>query len=152
MSWIAITAVTVMFAGFVWLSIRSDRAAAKRRSDRLRCRGPIDFAQWKTLLPDVPTTVIEQTLSIVGNILDVPIQHLSPNDEFCGELALADRFFCLVIDDDTTEEICDKIEDRIGTRPQGNWGNLRDVVLEVSLQLMEQDRTKSCTQVAARVS
>jgi hypothetical protein len=151
MPWITITAVSVMFAGFIWLSIRSDRAAAKRRSDRLRSRDPIDFAQWETSLPNVPTTIIEQTLSIVGDILDVPIQNLRPEDEFCGVLALADRFFCLVVDDDTTEEICDKIEDKFGIRPQGNWRNLRDVLLEVSPQLMEQDGTKSCTQVAGQV-
>jgi hypothetical protein len=151
MNWIAIASVTVMVAGFVWLSNRSERNAAKRRSVRLRSRDPIDIAQWQTSLPDVPTTVIEQTLSIVGSILDVPFQQLGPTDEFCGELALADRFLCLVIDDDTTEEICDMIENRFGTRPQGNWRNLRDAVLEISTHVIEQDRTKSCTQVAGRV-
>ena len=151
MPWVALISVAVMSAGLVWLSNRSERAAAKRRSDRLRRRDPVDIAQWQTSLPNVPITVIEQTLSIVGKVLDVLIQHLGPKDEFCGELALADRFLCLVIDDDTTEEICDIVEERFGTRPQGNWRNLRDVVLEVSPQLIEQHRTKSCTQVAGRV-
>ena len=142
MPWTTVVAVAVLFVGCLWLSIRSDRYAAERRRRRLLHREPIAFTDWHASLPDASLLGIQKTLQILELVLNVPYQYLRPNDEFTGELALADRFFCLVMDDDTTEEICDKIEEQLGTRPQGNWRNLGDVVVELSQKTETQNRTK----------
>jgi hypothetical protein len=132
MPWITIVAVAFFFAAYLWLLMRSGRYAAQRRRRRLVNREPIAFTDWQASVPNASANGIHKSLEIFELVLDVPHQFLRPSDEFTKELSLADRFFCFVIDDDTTEEICDKIEEYFGTGFQGDWENLGDMVVEVS--------------------
>jgi hypothetical protein len=137
--------MSLFVAGGIYLSMRSDREAAKRRAERLCQREAATIDEWQSSLPMVPTATLERSLGFIANVFGVPSQNHRPQDSFHNELTLIDGFFCMVIDDDTTEEICDIFEERFGVRPSGNWDELREAVLEVwpltVADAQEEDRT-----------
>ena len=149
MIYLYVTMMIVFVVGGIYLSMRSDREAAKRRAERLSQRAPVPIDEWECALPTVPIASLERSLGFIANVFDVPSQHLHPQDSFHDELTLIDGFFCMVIDDDTTEEICDIFDERFGVRPSGNWTDLREAILEVwpltVTDAQEEDRTSKCS-------
>jgi hypothetical protein len=129
---IAYALATVAFlAGFIWLSIRADRKAAHRRAERLRSRDRVSLDEWQRSLPNIPASTLREIVELIAGVFLVPVHFLRPSDSFHNELALADGFFFLVSDDDTTGQICDVAEERYGVRPRGDWNSLSDAVLEI---------------------
>lgn len=131
MIYLYVALMIVFVAGGIYLSARSDREAAKRRAERLCQREPVSIDEWQSSLPMVPIASLERSLGFIANVFGVPKQYLRPQDSFHHELTLIDGFFCMVIDDDTTEQICDIFDDRFGVRPSGDWNELREAVFEV---------------------
>ena len=130
-TWLSILGATVSSALLFWLMTRSEYNARQRRSARICGRMPFTVDDWRQAMPSVPPETLEQVVQVISGAVGVPHGYLRPDDSFTDELSLKDRFWCLVIDDETSEDICDRFDERYGFRPDGRWVNLRDVVVEV---------------------
>jgi len=110
----------------------SERNAMERRSDRLSTRNPVSVDEWTGSIPSVDIETIQTILPLLGTQLQIPPQYLHPSDSFDAELNLKDRFWCLVINDDSRETVADLFDEEYNARPTAEWGDLRDVVLETA--------------------
>lgn len=140
--WTSIVGAIVSTVLGIWLMARAERNAIARRSIRLRDRSAFTIDDWRRTLPTVSFDMLEQVLPIIGRAIGVPHHYLRPDDSFADELSLKDRFWCLMVDDDTTEHICDYVDAWCGQRPSGNWTTLSDVVLEVWPLTLHEEKTE----------
>ena len=131
--------VAILSCLLVYASIESERHATDRRVARLVTRQPVLIDEWTQSVPSIDRKTIETILPMIGTGLRIPHQYLWPTDSFHVELNLKDRFWCLIVDDDSQESIADVFDDRFNRRPSSEWENLRDVIVEVASIATEND-------------
>ena len=86
-------------------------------------------------MPSIPRSTFETLLPMIGAGLKIPHEYLRPSDSFDEHLNLKDRFWCLVIDDDSRHTIADEFDTQYNMELSCRWTDLRDVVLEASSAL-----------------
>ena len=124
--------VGIMFCLLVYAGFVSERNAVDRRKYRFTSRQPTSTDEWAQSIPSIDRDTIENLLPIIGTGLKIPHEYLRPTDSFDVELNLKDRFWCLIVDDDSRDTIGDEFDMRYNERPSCEWADLRDVVLETS--------------------
>ena len=127
-NWITIALLVLGSALFYFAIHRGETNAWQRRSIRLAKRPPHDRLQAE--IPEVPQDTVNRCLNLIGKTIGVEPKRLRLTDRLDGELSILDGQRIMVESDDTSECICDEIEDLLGSRPRAHWKDISDIVRE----------------------
>lgn len=129
LTWLVIGLLGV--AGVTGLVAATFRAISIRQTE-LSCRIPFPLSEWERLHPELDSESIAKSISAIAAGLGVDGEFLRPDDRFDGSLALRGSF---IIDDDTLEDVAEKVEEQLGIKWKNEWESVGEAVSGISAQI-----------------